>query len=729
MHIKATTASQRTCSFALLSLFFVKKIIKRRTQMDTVTSIFGSMVFDDTVMRARLPKETYKALQRTIKQGKHLDITVANVVANAMKDWAIEKGATHYTHWFQPMTGITAEKHDSFISPTSDGKIIMEFSGKELIKGEPDASSFPSGGLRATFEARGYTAWDATSYAFIKDGVLCIPTAFCSYMGESLDKKTPLLRSMETINRQALRILKLFGNTDVTHINTTVGPEQEYFLVDKDLFDKRKDLIYTGRTLFGARPPKGQELDDHYFGTIKPRVAAFMKELNDELWKLGILAKTEHNEVAPAQHELAPIFTTTNIAADHNQLTMEIMQKVAKKHGMVCLLHEKPFAGVNGSGKHNNWSISTDTGINLLEPGETPSENAQFLLFLCAVIKAVDEYQELLRISVASAGNDHRLGANEAPPAIVSMFLGDELNGILKSIEEETQYDSKEKEFMKIGVHTLPTIPKDSTDRNRTSPFAFTGNKFEFRMLGSASSVSDVNTILNTAVAEELKYFAEELEKARDFESELHDLIKDTITKHKRIIFNGNGYDNSWVEEAERRGLANLKTTPDALKHLMDTKNVLLFTGHRIFSKEELAARYDIMMENYCKVINIEALTMLDMSRKDILPAMSDYCKELAETISSKKAVCADIDCTYEQETLSNLSSLVSAMYKQVNKLDEDLIKIKSTEDITEMGDYYKNTILSDMTAIRISSDMMETVASSEKWPYPSYGELLFGVR
>lgn len=719
--------SQRTSSFACCRFFYANKRIGE--EMDTVTSIFGSMVFDDTVMRARLPKETYKALQRTIKQGKHLDITVANVVANAMKDWAIEKGATHYTHWFQPMTGITAEKHDSFISPTSDGKIIMEFSGKELIKGEPDASSFPSGGLRATFEARGYTAWDATSYAFIKDGVLCIPTAFCSYMGESLDKKTPLLRSMETINRQALRILKLFGNTDVTHVNTTVGPEQEYFLVDKDLFDKRKDLIYTGRTLFGARPPKGQELDDHYFGTIKPRVAAFMKELNDELWKLGILAKTEHNEVAPAQHELAPIFTTTNIAADHNQLTMEIMQKVAKKHGMVCLLHEKPFAGVNGSGKHNNWSISTDTGVNLLEPGETPSENAQFLLFLCAVIKAVDEYQELLRISVASAGNDHRLGANEAPPAIVSMFLGDELNAILKSIEEETQYDSKEKEFMKIGVHTLPTIPKDSTDRNRTSPFAFTGNKFEFRMLGSASSVSDVNTILNTAVAEELKYFAEELEKARNFESELHDLIKETIQKHKRIIFNGNGYDNSWVEEAEKRGLANLKTTPDALKHLMDTKNVLLFTGHRIFSKEELAARYDIMMENYCKVINIEALTMLDMARKDILPAMSDYCKELAETISSKKAVCADIDCSYEQETLTNLSSLVSAMYKQVNKLDEDLIKIKSSEDVTEIGDYYKNTILSDMTAIRISSDMMETIASAEKWPYPSYGELLFGVR
>ena len=695
-----------------------------------VADIFGEDVFNDTVMQERLPKKVYKDLKKTIEEGKELDLATADVIAHEMKEWAIEKGATHYSHWFQPLTGATAEKHDSFISaPKSDGKILMEFSGKELIKGEPDASSFPSGGLRSTFEARGYTAWDATSYAFIKDGVLCIPTAFCSYMGESLDKKTPLLRSMETINRQALRILKLFGNTDVTHINTTVGPEQEYFLVDKELFDKRKDLIYTGRTLFGARPPKGQELDDHYFGTIKPRVAAFMKELNDELWKLGILAKTEHNEVAPAQHELAPIFTTTNIAADHNQLTMEIMQKVAKKHGMVCLLHEKPFAGVNGSGKHNNWSISTDTGVNLLEPGETPSENAQFLLFLCAVIKAVDEYQELLRISVASAGNDHRLGANEAPPAIVSMFLGDELNAILKSIEEETQYDSKEKEFMKIGVHTLPTIPKDSTDRNRTSPFAFTGNKFEFRMLGSASSVSDVNTILNTAVAEELKYFAEELEKARDFESELHDLIKETIQKHKRIIFNGNGYDNSWVEEAEKRGLANLKTTPDALKHLMDTKNVLLFTGHRIFSKEELAARYDIMMENYCKVINIEALTMLDMARKDILPAMSNYCKELAETISSMKEVCADIDCSYEQETLTNLSSLVSAMYKQVNKLDEDLIKIKSTEDVTEMGDYYKNTILSDMTAIRISSDMMETIASAEKWPYPSYGELLFGVR
>ncbi len=697
--------------------------------MDTVTSIFSSMVFDDNVMRAKLPKETYKALQRTIKQGKHLDITVANVVANAMKDWAIEKGATHYTHWFQPMTGITAEKHDSFISPTSDGKIIMEFSGKELIKGEPDASSFPSGGLRATFEARGYTAWDATSYAFIKDNVLCIPTAFCSYMGESLDKKTPLLRSMETINRQALRILKLFGNTDVKHVNTTVGPEQEYFLIDKEMFNKRKDLIYTGRTLFGAKPPKGQELDDHYFGTIKPRVSAFMKELDEELWKLGILAKTEHNEVAPAQHELAPIYTTTNISADHNQLTMEMMQKVAKKHGMVCLLHEKPFAGVNGSGKHNNWSISTDTGINLLEPGETPSENAQFLLFLCAVIKAVDEYQELLRISVASAGNDHRLGANEAPPAIVSMFLGDELNAILKSIEEETQYDSKEKEFMKIGVHTLPTIPKDTTDRNRTSPFAFTGNKFEFRMLGSASSVSDVNTIINTAVAEELKYFAEQLEKARDFESELHDLIKDTITKHKRIIFNGNGYDNSWVEEARSRGLANLKTTPDALKHLLDTKNVLLFTGHRIFSKEELAARYDIMMENYCKVINIEALTMLDMSRKDILPAMSGYCKELAQTISAKKAVFDDIDCSYEQNTLKTLSALVSEMYQKVEKLDTDLTHTKYIENITETADYYKDTILTDMAAIRNSSDMMETIASSSNWPYPSYGDILFSVK
>ena len=590
--------------------------------MSSVTEIFGSMVFDDSTMEARLPKETYKALQKTIKNGKHLDLGVANVVANAMKDWAIEKGATHFTHWFQPMTGITAEKHDSFISPKG-GKVIMEFSGKELIKGEPDASSFPSGGLRATFEARGYTAWDATSYTFIKDGVLCIPTVFCSYGGEALDQKTALLRSMEAINRQAMRVLKLFGNEDVSSVKTTVGPEQEYFLVDKKLYDQRKDLIYTGRTLFGARPPKGQELDDHYFGAIKPRVAAFMKELNDELWKVGVLAKTEHNEVAPAQHEMAPIFTTTNIAADHNQLTMEIMQKVAKKHDMVCLLHEKPFAGVNGSGKHNNWSISTDTGVNLLEPGETPYENAQFLLFLCAVIKAVDEYQDMLRISVASAGNDHRLGANEAPPAIVSMFLGSDLSDILETIEDDREYDAKERDIMRIGVHTLPKFPKDTTDRNRTSPFAFTGNKFEFRMLGSASSISCANTVLNTTVAEELKQFADELEGAEDFEGALHDLIKKTIKEHKRIIFNGDGYDESWVAEAEKRGLSNLKTTPDALAHMLDKKNVDLFTSHKVFTLEEFTARHEVRLENYCKIINIEALTMLDMVRKDILPAMS----------------------------------------------------------------------------------------------------------
>lgn len=697
--------------------------------MSTVTTDFGAMVFNDSVMRERLPKETYKVLQRTIKNGRHLDINAATVVANAMKDWAIEKGATHFTHWFQPMTGITAEKHDSFISPTSDGKIIMEFSGKELIQGEPDASSFPSGGLRATFEARGYTAWDATSYAFIKDGVLCIPTAFCSYGGEALDQKTPLLRSMEAINKQALRVLRLFNNTEVTSIKTTVGPEQEYFLVDKNLYDKRKDLIYTGRTLFGARPPKGQELEDHYFGTIKPRVAAFMKELNDELWKLGVLAKTEHNEVAPAQHELAPIFSTTNIAADHNQLTMEIMQKVAKKHNMICLLHEKPFAGVNGSGKHNNWSISTDTGINLLEPGETPYENAQFLIFLCAVIKAVDEYQDLLRISVATAGNDHRLGANEAPPAIVSMFLGSDLSEILEAIEKGTQYGSKEKELLRIGVHTLPKFPKDTTDRNRTSPFAFTGNKFEFRMLGSASSISCANTVLNTAVAEELKQFADALESAEDFESALHTLIQKTIREHKRIIFNGNGYDDAWVKEAESRGLLNLKSTPDALPYLLKEKNMRLFTEHKVFSRTELEARYEVLTENYCKIINIEALTMLDMARKDILPAMSSYSDELAAACIKKATVSGDIDCVYEKETLKSLGSMMAAMFRQVKKLEADLLGAKAIEDITELGQYYKTTILSDMVALRISGDEMETIASSEKWPYPSYGELLFGVR
>ena len=687
------------------------------------------MVFDDTVMEARLPKETYKALQKTIKNGKHLDTEVATVVANAMKDWAIEKGATHYTHWFQPMTGVTAEKHDSFISPKPNGKVIMEFSGKELMRGEPDASSFPSGGLRATFEARGYTAWDATSYAFIKDGVLYIPTVFCSYGGEALDQKTALLRSMEEINRQALRVLKLFGNEDVTSVKTTVGPEQEYFLVDKEMYDKRKDLIYTGRTLFGARAPKGQELDDHYFGAIKPRVAAFMKELNEELWKLGVLAKTEHNEVAPAQHEMAPIFSTTNIAADHNQLTMEMMQKVAKRHGMVCLLHEKPFAGVNGSGKHNNWSISTNTGTNLLEPGETPYENAQFLLFLCAVIKAVDEYQDLLRISVASAGNDHRLGANEAPPAIVSMFLGTDLSEILEAIEKDEKYDSKQKELMRIGVHTLPKFPRDTTDRNRTSPFAFTGNKFEFRMLGSAASISCANTVLNTTVAEELKQFADVLENAEDFETALHDLIKNTIKEHKRIIFNGDGYDEAWVKEAEKRGLYNFKTTPDALAHLLDEKNVTLFTSHNVYSKTELVARHEVLLENYCKIINIEALTMLDMARKDILPAMSEYSATLARDAAAKTSFDPDADCTYEKENIKNLCALIGACNRAVKKTEQDLISAKSITDGAELAEFYKSTIIDDMKAIRIPADEMETIASSEKWPYPSYGELLFGIR
>ena len=686
------------------------------------------MVFDDAAMEARLPKDTYKALQKTIKNGKHLDLGVANVVANAMKDWAIEKGATHFTHWFQPMTGVTAEKHDSFISP-KNGKVIMEFSGKELIRGEPDASSFPSGGLRATFEARGYTAWDATSYAFIKDGVLCIPTVFCSYGGEALDQKTALLRSMEEINRQALRVLKLFGNDDVSSVKTTVGPEQEYFLVDKALYDKRKDLIYTGRTLFGSKAPKGQELDDHYFGAIKPRVAAYMKDLNDELWKLGILAKTEHNEVAPAQHEMAPIFSTTNIAADSNQLTMEIMQKVAKKHGMVCLLHEKPFAGVNGSGKHNNWSISTDTGVNLLEPGDTPYENAQFLLFLCAVIKAVDEYQDLLRISVASAANDHRLGANEAPPAIVSMFVGSDLAEILKAIETDTPYGAKEKEILRIGVHTLPKFPKDTTDRNRTSPFAFTGNKFEFRMLGSSASISCANTVLNTSVAEELKQFADELEGAADFESALHTLIKRVISEHKRIIFNGDGYDESWVKEAEKRGLLNLKTTPDALKHLLDKKNVDLFTSHGVYTTTELEARHEVLLENYVKIINIEALTMLDMAHKDILPAMSAFSKELADAAASKKALSPDIDTTYETETVKSLGNLIGTTFSNVKKLEKDLYETKSISSSVELADFYKDKILSDMSALRASADEMETIASSEKMPYPSYGDLLFGVR
>ena len=626
--------------------------------MQTVSDYFGSLVFDDRVMRARLPAKVYKSLKKTIDEGVSLDNQVANAVAEAMRDWAVEHGATHFTHWFQPLTGITAEKHDSFISPSPDGGVIMEFSGKELIQGEPDASSFPSGGLRATFEARGYTAWDPTSYAFLKGKTLCIPTAFCSYGGEALDKKTPLLRSMQAINKQAMRVLKLFGNEDVKCVRTSVGSEQEYFLVDREMFDKRKDLVFCGRTLFGAKPPKGQELDDHYFGSIKPRVAEFMEDLNEELWKLGILAKTEHNEVAPAQHELAPIYTTTNIATDHNQLTMEIMQKVALRHGLVCLLHEKPFAGVNGSGKHNNWSIATDTGVNLLTPGETPYENAQFLLFLCAVIQAVDDYQDLLRLSVATAGNDHRLGANEAPPAVVSIFLGDELTAILDAIEADAPYNAAEKTVMKLGVHVLPKFLRDTTDRNRTSPFAFTGNKFEFRMLGSANSIACTNIMLNGAVAQSLKGFADALEKADDFEGALHDLIRRTIHAHKRIIFNGNGYDASWLEEAEKRGLLNLKTTPDCVPYLLKEKNVRLFTTHKIYSETELHARYEIMLENYSKVLRIEALTMLEMVNTDILPAVSDYTAKLVRTAEDKKALLGSAAGGYEQKTAARLSSL-----------------------------------------------------------------------
>ena len=696
--------------------------------MDSVTSIFGENVFNETVMKARLPKETYKQLMRTIEGGEKLDPSVANIVANAMKDWALEKGATHFTHWFQPLTGVTAEKHDSFISPAPEGKIIMEFSGKELVQGEPDASSFPSGGLRATFEARGYTAWDPTSYAFIKDGTLCIPTAFCSYTGEALDKKTPLLRSMQAINKQALRVLHLFGNKDVCSVKTTVGPEQEYFLVDKSVYDKREDLILTGRTLFGAKAPKGQELEDHYFGMIKPRVQAFMKDLNNELWKLGILAKTEHNEVAPAQHELAPIFTTTNLACDHNQLTMEVMRKVASKHGMVCLLHEKPFAGVNGSGKHNNWSISTNTGKNLLDPGATPASNAQFLLFLCAVIKAVDEYQDLLRISVASAGNDHRLGANEAPPAIVSIFLGDELSQILQSIEEGKLYGAHEKEKMQIGVTVLPDFNKDTTDRNRTSPFAFTGNKFEFRMLGSSESIACANIMINAAVAEELKQFADALEGSKDFTNDLHNLILNTIKEHKRIIFNGNGYDDSWVQEAEKRGLLNLKSTPEAYSHLLDAKNKKVLSEHGILSEVELASRYEIYNENYSKVINIEALTMLDMAKKLYLPAASKYAKELAEIVSLKKAA-GGADDSYESELLAKVSSLTASIYNKVKALDKAVIEAKNVSETGALALYYRNTVFQAMSELRENVDELEGCVPAEVWPVPSYADLLFSVK
>ena len=697
--------------------------------MSKVTEIFGSMVFDDATMKEKLPKETYKAIQNTIQNGKRLDVEVANVVANAMKDWAIEKGATHFTHWFQPMTGITAEKHDSFISPDANGKIIMEFSGKELVRGEPDASSFPSGGLRATFEARGYTAWDPTSYAFIKDDTLYIPTAFCSYGGEALDKKTPLLRSMEALNKQAMRILRIFGNTNVTSVKTTVGPEQEYFLVDKALFDKRPDLIFTGRTLIGSKAPKGQELEDHYFGTIKPRVKAFMKELDEELWKLGILAKTEHNEVAPAQHELAPIFTTTNIATDHNQITMNLLQTVAAKHGLVCLLHEKPFAGVNGSGKHNNWSMSTNTGVNLLEPGETPFENAQFLLFMSAVIKAVDEYQDLLRISVASAGNDHRLGANEAPPAVVSIFVGEELSAILDAIEKDVPYDSKEKELLRIGVHVLPRFAKDTTDRNRTSPFAFTGNKFEFRMLGSSASIAEANIILNTAVAEELKKFADILEKDPNYEPALHDLIKNTIREHKRILFNGNGYDDEWIKEAEKRGLLNLKTTPDALQYFLSDKNVKLFTENKVFSETEMHARSEIMFENYCKIINIEALTMLDMVKGSVIPAVRKYMKVLSDSALSMKQFSDEADTSYESETFERLSALCGNAYQKTKALESTVCKVKGIEDGSARAMAYKDEVATAMLDLRIVIDEMETITAKEYWPYPSYGELLFGVR
>ena len=695
--------------------------------MKNPAEIFGENVFSLSVMKERLPKETFKEVKNAIDNGKRLSPEAANVVANEMKQWAIEKGCTHYTHWFQPMTGITAEKHDSFINPTDDGNIILRFSGKELTQGEPDASSFPSGGLRATFEARGYTAWDPTSYAFIKEGVLCIPTAFCSYGGEALDKKTPLLRSMEAINKQAVRVLKLFGNEDVNSVKTTVGPEQEYFLIDKDGYNARRDLIYTGRTLFGATPPKGQQMEDHYFGVIKPRVQAFMKDLNDELWKLGILATTEHNEVAPSQHEMAPIFTTTNIATDHNQLTMEIMKKVAQKHDLVCLLHEKPFAGVNGSGKHNNWSISTDTGVNLLEPGDTPYENAQFLLFLTAVIRAVDDYQDLLRISVASAGNDHRLGANEAPPAVISIFLGSELTEILDAIENDKPYGAKEKELLKIGVHVLPKFPKDTTDRNRTSPFAFTGNKFEFRMLGSAASPALPNTVLNTAVAEILMQYADKLEGASDFTSALHDLIKSEIKAHKRIIFNGNGYDDAWIAEAEKRGLSNLKTTPDAVAHYLDQKNKDLFISHKVYSEAEMLSRHEVFLDKYCKLLHIEAMTMLEMAKQDILPAVSSYSSTLADNIAAKDQI--GIKSEFESQTLSDIAADMKSAYEAYSALSTSIVDVEKEEDLVKKADTYKDVIKSQMEALRASCDKLETETAAEYWPFPTYGELLFAVR
>ena len=693
-----------------------------------VPELFGSLVFDDRVMRARLSAEVYASLRKTIDENVRLNNDVAEAVAAEMRDWAVEHGATHFTHWFQPLTGVTAEKHDSFITPSPDGGVIMEFSGKELIKGEPDASSFPSGGIRATFEARGYTAWDPTSYAFIKDHTLCIPTAFCSYSGEALDKKTPLLRSMQALNRQAKRILKLFG-TEAEYVRTSVGPEQEYFLIDEEMYEKRPDLVYTGRTLFGAMPPKGQELDDHYFGVIKPRVTEFMEDLNDELWKLGILAKTEHNEVAPAQHELAPIYTTTNVATDNNQLTMEIMQKVARRHGLVCLLHEKPFAGVNGSGKHNNWSIATDKGVNLLSPGETPYENAQFLLFLCAILQAVDDYQDLLRLSVATAGNDHRLGANEAPPAIISVFLGDELTAILNAIKTDTPYEGKEKVVMKLGVHALPRFSRDTTDRNRTSPFAFTGNKFEFRSLGSSNSIACCNMMLNAAVAESLSQYADRLEAAQDFEAELHDLIKEVIAAHERILFDGNGYGEEWVKEAtEVRGLSNLKTTADAMPHLLDEKNMKMLIEHKVFTKTELESRYEIMLENYVKTVNIEGQTMVDMVRRNYLPAIEDYLFSIAQATAMMQKVSKNVKCQYEISTIERLSELTDKILERVEDLEAALQTLKQCDDITESSCLVRDEVIPKMEHLRIYVDEAEMRTGENYWPFPSYGKLLFSV-
>ena len=698
----------------------------------SIPEIYGSLVFNDKIMREKLPKDMYKALKKTIENGTHLELDVANSVAVAMKEWALEHGATHYTHWFQPMTNFTAEKHDSFISPTVDGQVIMDFSGKELVKGEPDASSFPSGGLRATFEARGYTAWDPTSPAFIKDRTLYIPTAFCSYSGEALDKKTPLLRSMDTLNKEAVKILRLLGNTEVKHINTTVGPEQEYFLVDKDLYNKRKDLIFCGRTLVGAPAPKGQEMEDHYFGTLKPRVAAYMHDLDEELWKLGIPAKTKHNEVAPAQHELAPVFDTTNVAVDHNQLTMEIMKKVAAKHNMVCLLHEKPFEGINGSGKHNNWSMSTDTGVNLLDPGKTPAENTQFLVFLVAVIKAVDDYADLLRISVASAGNDHRLGANEAPPAVVSIFLGDELTEVLKAIENDEFFAGHGAVQMDIGAKVLPHFVKDNTDRNRTSPFAFTGNKFEFRMLGSSSSVANPNIILNTAVAEVLHQFYEELKDvpAENMDTAVHDLLKKTIIDHKRVIFNGNGYTDEWIEEAEKRGLYNLVSTPDALPHFIDEKNEKLLTSHHIFTDAELHSRYEIKLENYVKTLHIEAGTLAEIIQKDLLPSITTYMEKIAQTAALKKSVVPDISVSAEASLLTQLTELSETMTKDLETLKKDtaMAEYEAGKDLLKSAKLYQSVVLSDMEKVRASADAAEVLIPDSILPYPTYGKLLFSI-